>query len=322
MVTQRLNAVLASVVLATSFPGALAAQVPPDILPKLQAIGRKVDTIATAQIYAPLQPKAPYSGVRVDRDIKFGAHATQTLDVFAPANARSSSALPVLIMVHGGGFVAGDKSIDEKGKQSAFYDNVMLWAVKNGMIGVNINYHLAPEFQYPIVQQDIGLAIGWVQKQIAGYGGDAKRIAMMGHSAGAAHVASYVAHPELGPGGKTGLTRAVLSSGSYEFAPQGGKPHAYFGASGGDLSSIPGLLATKLPYMVIIEENDPVPFHVQAGKLIDTVCATGTCPPFLLVKDHGHMSGVYSINTADTSLSGPILAFLQAGGSAPSKDGP
>jgi triacylglycerol lipase len=217
----------------------------------------------------------------------------------------------VLVMVHGGGFVAGDKSIDETGKPSAFYDNIMLWAAAHGMVGVNINYRLAPQAQYPAVQQDIGAAISWVQANIPRYGGNKDDIALMGHSAGAAHVGSYIADPRFGPGGSAGVSKVVLSSGSYEFAPQGSTPHAYFGSGGSERSSIPGLVSTKIPYLLIVGEYDPPNFHTQAGKLMNAVCATGNCPSLVLAKGHGHMSGVYSINTADQSLSGPILAFLQ-----------
>lgn len=303
---------------AMSVPAILMASVPDDIEPQLKAIGRKVDTIATSKIYTPLQTPAPYAGVRVERDIKFGPHQKQGLDVFAPSDAGKGP-LPVLVMVHGGGFVAGDKSIDETGKQSAFYDNIMLWAVKNGMVGVNINYRLAPEFKYPAVQQDIGAAIGWVQQNIQRYGGDPNHIDLMGHSAGAAHVASYVAHPQFGPNGQSGIRRAVFSSGSYDFPPSPDRPHAYFGADSDIKSSIPGLVATKIPYMIIVAERDPASFHIQAGKLLEKVCGTGSCPPFLMLKDHGHMSGVYSINSPDQSLSGPILAFLK--GRAPAAEG-
>jgi triacylglycerol lipase len=286
------------------------AQVPPNIAEQNRAIGRKVDTIATSNIYSPLQPKPPYPGVTVERELKFGEHAKQVLDVFTPATG-GELARPVLIMVHGGGFVRGDKNIDETGNPSAFYDNVMLWAVKNGMVGVNINYRLAPEFQYPAVQQDIGAAVRWVQENIGRYGGDAGNIALMGHSAGAAHVASYIARPEYGPGGETGVARAIFSSGSYDFTPEGSTPHSYFGASAAGSSSIAGLVSTDIPYLVILAEYDPVPFHVQAGMLMNAVCSAGSCPPFVLAKDHGHMSGVYSINTSDTSMSGPILNFLK-----------
>jgi triacylglycerol lipase len=161
------------------------------------------------------------------------------------------------------------------------------------------------------VQQDIGAAVLWVQENIGRYGGDPSKVVLMGHSAGGAHVASYIAHPEYGPGGKAGVARAIFSSGSYDFTPEGSTPHSYFGASGAGSSSIAGLVSTEVPYLVILAEYDPVPFHLQAGMLMNAVCSGGSCPPFVLAKDHGHMSGVYSINTSDTSVSGPILKFIK-----------
>jgi triacylglycerol lipase len=257
-----------------------------------------------------MQKKAPYQNARVQRDVKFGADSKQSLDVFTPAQSGGASR-PVLIMVHGGGFIAGDKSIDETGKQSAFYDNIMLWAVANGMVGVNINYRLAPASQYPSAQQDIGAAVRWVHDNIARFGGNTANIALMGHSAGAAHVGSYISHPEFGLAGDPGVNKVILSSGSYEFAPQAQTPHSYFGSAAAERSSIPGLVRTKIPYLIIVGEYDPVSFHIQAGKLLNAVCSTGNCPQFVIAKGHGHMSGVYSINTPDQSLSGPILAFLR-----------
>jgi acetyl esterase/lipase len=300
--------VLAS--LLASPPAAAVAQVAPDVARQIEEIGRRVDPSATARVYTQMQEKPPYVNVRVQREIKFGEDPKQSLDVFSPTQSGAGN-LPVLVMVHGGGFVAGDKSLDENGNQSAFYDNVMLWAVRNGMVGVNINYRLAPAFQYPAVQQDIGSAIRWVHENIARFGGDKARIALMGHSAGAAHVGSYIAHPEHGPSGTPGVEKVILSSGMYDFTPDGQTPHPYFGAGSAELSSIPGLVSTKVPFLVIVGELDPTQFHVQAGKLMAAVCATGSCPPFVIAKSHGHMSGVYSINTPDQSLSGPILAFLR-----------
>jgi triacylglycerol lipase len=297
-------AVLLAAIVAGASP--TAAQVTPEIRARLDEIGRTVDTLATGAIYAPLQTRADAADFRIERDISYGSHAKQGLDVIAPAESGSTP-LPVLIMVHGGGFVAGDKTLDENGQASAFYDNIMLWAASNGMVGVNANYRLAPEFRYPAVQEDLGAVVRWVQQNIGQYGGDPQRIMMMGHSAGAAHVANYVATAAFGPDGEIGITKAVFSSASYDFAP----PHAYFGDEATGQSSIAGLVATETPYMVIVAENDPAPFHVQAGKLMEAVCSTGSCPPFLVLKDHNHMSGVYSINSADTSMSGPILAFLQ-----------
>ena len=310
----RLTITAMTLLSAVVLVGPAVAEVPADLAAQIRGIGRTVDTLKTGALYAPLQEPFPAS-MRATRDLKFGTDPKQTLDVVAPA-AASGTSRPVLLFVHGGGYVRGDKTLDETGKASVFYDNVMIWAVKNGMIGVNVNYRLAPQFQYPSVQQDLGAAVKWVQDNIARFGGDPAKLYMMGHSAGAAHVASYVAHPEFGPNGQLGLKAVVFSSGNYEFAPTPGQKanHPYFGAQAADHSSLPGLVASKTPYLVIVAELDPVGFHEQAGKLMSAACASGSCPPFLLLRDHGHMSGNYAVNTADTSLSGTVLEFLRKSG--------
>ena len=58
--------------------------------------------------------------------------------------ARAASR-PVLVFVHGGGFTGGNKSTPG----SPFYDNVPLWAARNGLVGVNITYRLAPQHPWP-----------------------------------------------------------------------------------------------------------------------------------------------------------------------------
>jgi acetyl esterase/lipase len=61
------------------------------------------------------------------------------------------------------------------------------------MVGVTITYRLAPEHPWPAGAQDVGQAVAWVTEHISGYGGDRARMVVAGHSAGAAHVAGYLA---------------------------------------------------------------------------------------------------------------------------------
>src|ERR1700712_4947251 len=130
--------VLAATIAATTMAWPQQSQMPPEIAEKLQEIGRVVDPPKTAPLYAPLQEKEPYHGVKVDRDVKYGPADRNLLDVFTPEAA--SSPRPVLIFVRGGAFVAGYKHLPG----SPFYDNIMLWAVKNGFVGVNVTYRLGP----------------------------------------------------------------------------------------------------------------------------------------------------------------------------------
>src|SRR6516162_821705 len=105
-----LNKTVAAVFVLIGTAVAAAAQpsaMPSDSVWKPIEIRNVVDFPKTARDYARLQEKEPYHGVKVERDIKYGPAERNLLDVFH--GRRDSSAQPVLIFVHGGAFVAGDK---------------------------------------------------------------------------------------------------------------------------------------------------------------------------------------------------------------------
>ena len=97
----------------------------------------------------------------------------QVLDIYAPPNAKD---LPVVFWIHGGGWEAGDKS-DVKLKPQ--------WFMDKGFVFVSTNYRLLPEVDMRTLIRDVAKSFGWVQKHIAEYGGDPKRVLVGGHSAGA-----------------------------------------------------------------------------------------------------------------------------------------
>src|ERR1700694_958896 len=129
-------AVVAVLTVVMTTASAQQSPMPEEFARKLLELGSAIDGPDTAKLYAPLHEKEPYQGVKVERDVKYGAADRNLLDVFMPASA--SPPRPVLIFVHGGAFVAGDRR--ESG--TPFYDNIMLWAVRNGFVGVNIGYRL------------------------------------------------------------------------------------------------------------------------------------------------------------------------------------
>jgi acetyl esterase/lipase len=282
-----------------------SAQMPADIAAKVKDIGAVVDPARTAPIYAPLQTKEPYEGVKVVRDVKYGPDARNLLDVFTPESA--SGPLPVFVFVHGGAFMGGNKRTGE----SPFYDNIMLFAAKNGMIGVNMTYRLAPANPYPAAPNDIAAALKWLTANVANHGGDPTKIFISGHSAGAAIVAQTIAGNEV-----PGLKGALLLSGIYSFTlTQPGKPElAYLGtdtAKHEAASSLSKLARGPLPLFVAWAEIDPPSFIKQGEILYANLCIKNRCPSRVVLKGHSHMSEVYSINTDDRTLSDAMLAFVQ-----------
>jgi acetyl esterase/lipase len=303
---------LAALVAAVTAAAAQPSPMPSDIAAKLADMGRVIDPPKTAALYAPLQEKEPYPGVRIERDIKYGTAERNLLDVFMPEAA--SATRPVLIFVHGGAFVGGNKRMPG----SPFYDNIMLWAVKNGFVGVNVTYRLAPQSPWPAAAEDLAAVVQWVSANIASHGGNPARVYLMGHSAGAVHVASYVSHPEFHKVTGGGVAAAIMVSGIYDLTAGAGDPErAYFGTDPSlyaARSSLQGLVASKIPLMIAIAELDPPPFHQQFDLLKRATChrASG-CARAILLAQHSHMSEVYSINTADTRLTDAILDFVKTG---------
>jgi len=272
-------------------------------------IGDTIDPVATGKLYAPFQKSEPYAGVTVTRDQKYADGDRNRLDIFQPATTGARR--PVLIFVHGGAFIGGDKHVP----YSPFYDNIMLWAVANGMIGLNMSYRLAPKSPWPAGVEDVASAVAWAKANVADRGGDPDRIFLMGHSAGATHAATYVAQPEFHkvPGG--GIAGAILLSGLYELDAEVNFPaeRAYYGddlSKWHERSPLAGLVTAKTPLLVMHGDLDPTVFIAQSDRLNKALCEGGTCPTYVVLRGHSHMSEVYAINSPDTAVTEPIGAFV------------
>jgi hypothetical protein len=75
-------------------------------------------------------------------------------------------------------------------------------------------------------------------------------------------------------------------------------------------SNLPGLINSKVPVLVSTAELDPPGIIAFAETLKDQLCKAGRCPTYLVFKDHSHISEVMSPNTADDSVTGPILKWI------------
>lgn len=292
---------------------------PPGIAAALREIGPKVEGPRTAVLYAPLQSTEPYQGITLVRDIAYGPDERQVLDVFSSADQpRPAVPRAVVVFIYGGGFSRGSKHTPG----SPFYDNVALWAAKHGLLGVNSNYRLAPQYRWPAGIEDLSLLIAWLEGHVADYGGDPGRIFLWGHSSGAAHVADYIAH-QVNAGNDAGIAGAILTSGFYEL---GGKVSVWKDYYGEDVSqyparsSLPGLLKTATPLFVTYAELDPDMFQSDAQRLIEARAQSGRPVRSLRLAGHSHLSETYAVGTADESLSAPVLDFIRSGARSAGKD--
>ena len=124
---------------------------------------------------------APEDVLRFD-DIRYGADPVwQALDIYRP-KAAEGRALPVIVSIHGGGWVYGDK---------ALYQYYCMSLAQRGFAVVNYSYRLAPEHKYPAAMEDANAVFRYVLDHAAEYGLDAGNVFAVGDSAGAHMLALY-----------------------------------------------------------------------------------------------------------------------------------
>lgn len=141
---------------------------------KLREEFKKNDDIRDAGL------KTPKDIIRYD-DILYGRNRTwQKLDVYRPKKAKGK--LPVIISIHGGGWVYGDKER---------YQYYCMDLAKRGFAVVNFTYRLAPEYKFPSSLEDTNSVVKWILKNKEEFGLDTDHVFAVGDSAGAHNLSLY-----------------------------------------------------------------------------------------------------------------------------------
>lgn len=265
--------------------------------------------------YTGLLAGAPKAGVRITRELAYGAHPRQRLDVFRPEAARDAD---VLLFFHGGAYVRGAKSVNGE-----IYDNVPTWFARQGLLALNVEYRLAPEARYPDGAEDAALAVRWALAHAAEHGGNPARIFLMGHSAGATHVATYALDPRAPLAPASELAGLILVSGRLRADVRPDNPNAeavraYFGGDDPALldaaSPVTHAARCAVPLFIAIAEYENPRLDIYAAELLHKVAlARGHAPRFLRLTGHNHTSIVAHFNTAEETLGREILDFMARG---------
>lgn len=266
---------------------------------------------AVIELYTPLVRRAVNDAVTVWRDLPYGSDPRQVLDVFAPKDADNAR---VVAFVHGGAFTRGNKSTN-----GDFFDNVGYWFAAQGFVFVNIEYRLAPASQFPGGARDVGAAVEWIAAQIPGYGGNPGDIALMGHSAGGCHVASYLLDEQAWSRPSDSITAAILISARLRLECRPENPNAKNVAAycGRD----PEVLARCSPVSHVQRCRWPVFIAIAEyeNRFLDAYClefaarlaeSRGVAPRLVQMQGHNHSSIMAHFNSGEDSLGRQILAFL------------
>ena len=239
----------------------------------------------------------------VATDIAYGDHERHMLDIYAPEGA--SHLRPVVIFVHGGGFLKGDKGSDEKWHNSS----VGRIAAQSGFIGIGMNYRLAPEFMWPSGGVDLAAAVKWTIKNIKEYGGDPENVFLVGTSAGAVHISTYLKlNNHLNE-----IRGAVLLSGLYGFTPLDERDTHYYGEHSLYEERMPkaAVVDTPLPLMIACAEFDPPRFQQEFLGLANArLKKHGALTRATVVTHHNHYSLAVHLGSKDQRLWQEISAFV------------
>jgi len=124
--------------------------------------------------------------ILIARDIVYrsGESKSWRLDMAMPA-AKAVGNRPALVIVHGGGWSSGSKSVD-------VYQKMMTDYARKGYVTINVEYRLTGEAPFPACIEDVKCAVRWLRAHSKEYGVDPERIGAYGHSAGA-HLALMLA---------------------------------------------------------------------------------------------------------------------------------
>ncbi|HKU64553.1 MAG TPA: alpha/beta hydrolase [Rhizomicrobium sp.] len=153
----------------------------------------------------------PRSGYDVHRGLAYGQDPRQKLDIYVPQGLKAPA--PVLLFFYGGAWQAGSRG-DYRGFGQAF--------ASAGIVTVVADYRLYPAVKYPAFVADAAAALAWLHVHAAEYSGDATRIFVSGHSAGAYNAVMLASEPEFiqARGGRLDWIRGVIGiAGPYDFLP-------------------------------------------------------------------------------------------------------
>ncbi len=248
----------------------------------------------------------------------------QSLDVYRPKVDAACPATPVLVYVHGGGWMRGDKA------NSILY-KVDQFAQQQGWLFVSVNYRLSPSppnltstsaVRAPTHARDVAAAIGWVHRNAAAYGADPSQIAIMGHSAGASLVATVATDESLLAG--AGVPRSdvgcvsVLDTRAYDIAAVASENEVmYENAFGTDRTRWPAFSpqlqvtdGEALPDVQVIAHQGKA-WEAANRSFVETlVDAGGTATMKVVPLDHEGINDAVG-NPSDTLVTPALLSFLE-----------
>ena len=264
------------------------------------------------EAYTPLLAAVPRENIEALRDLAYGPHQRHRLDVYRRPGLVDA---PVVIFVHGGAFIRGDKDANAE-----IYANLPRYFARNACVGINVEYRLAPQAAYPGGALDTGLAVAWAHAHAHEHGGNPNRIILIGHSAGGAHAGAYACDPAARPEAGAGIAGLALISSRLRADVLPGNPNAdavraYYGA---DRSLYEARSVTthaerlEVPVFLAAAEFENTYLDAYTAEFAHRIgMARGRMPRFMHMRGHNHSSIVAHFDSGEDALGRELLRFVR-----------
>lgn len=159
-------------------------------------------------LYASKQRVPPPDTIHFQEGVVYGKGGDQDLKLdLARPKADSAAKRPAIVMIHGGGWTAGDRRD---------FHGLQFHLAQAGVVCVTVQYRLAPKSKFPAQVEDVKCAVRWLRAHADEYGVDPERIAALGASAGAHLAVMLAVTPDQsqleGVGGNPGISSKVVAA--------------------------------------------------------------------------------------------------------------
>jgi len=266
--------------------------------------------LLTACSQGALNLLAPGGRYHVVRDLAYGADPRQKLDLYVPDKLVGPA--PVLLFFYGGSWTGGSKA--------RYFAFGQAFASK-GIITAVADYRLYPQVRYPAFVEDGAQAFAWLHTHAAEYGGDASRIFLAGHSAGAyiavmlAADRSYLTAAGVDPASVRGV---IGIAGPYDFLPlRDDELIAIFGgANRPETQPIHYIDGVRPPMLLETGMKDTIVSPANTSRLAARLRSIGSPVEERQYPSIGHIGIILSLLPGlrgRTHLYSDMLAFVRAG---------
>ena len=236
------------------------------------------------------------AGVGVSKDIDYGDAPLQNLDMYYPkplAQAMQTQSVidksyPMVVFVYGGSWENGSK------EDYAFVGQSLAQA---GYVTAVVNYRKAPEHVYPDFVKDTAKAIAWSYDNAPKFHADPKRLAVVGHSAGAFNAVAAISNSDfLAPYGMSpsDISAVVGIAGPYSYDFRKFDSASAFASDATPDEVMPDrqIKGKQPPYLLLTAENDKIVYDTNTIKMTQALEDFGATVETGQIKGASHATSI------------------------------